>query len=111
MAGNACPKFATGGAPPALAKIKSATANTCAHILNLPMRDAEIINPSLAAIERKPETANSRPTMITTAHAGASLFSTSEMSAAEMSNLSAMGSSSLPTDVTCERRRAMWPSK
>ena len=34
--------------------------------------EAEITTPSIAASERRPVTANSRPMMITTAHAGAS---------------------------------------
>jgi len=53
--------------------------------------------PSAAAIDRRPETANSRPMISTTAQAGASLFSTSEMKADEMSSLSAIGSSKIPS--------------
>src|ERR1041385_5244300 len=84
--------------------MSSATAATCAAILNFPIRDAEIKSPSAAAIERRPETANSRPTMMQTAHAGASRFSTSEMSAALMSSLSAMASRDLPVEIVCEGR-------
>jgi len=58
--------------PATLEAIKRATVTTWANILNLPIFDAEITNPSTAAIERRPVTANSRPMMITTAHAGAS---------------------------------------
>ena len=72
IAGNGLPKFATGGLPATLDPISSATVTTWASILNFPIFDAEITTPSTAAIERKPVTANSRPMMITTAHAGAS---------------------------------------
>jgi len=72
IAGNGLPKFATGGLPATLDTISSATVTTCASILNFPIFDAEITTPSTAATERNPVTANSRPMMITTAHAGAS---------------------------------------
>ena len=67
--------------------------------------------PSAAATLLNPETANSRPTMMQTAQAGASRFSTSEMSAALMSSLSAMGSSRMPKREICWRLRAMRPSR
>src|SRR5205085_1235791 len=41
MAGNARPKLATGGSPPVLDAMSSATVATCAAILNFPIRDAE----------------------------------------------------------------------
>ena len=55
---------------------------------------------------RSPVTANSRPMITTTIHAGARSSWTSETSVAEMSSLSAIGSSTWPTQVTCCRRRA-----
>src|SRR5205085_469784 len=103
MAGNARPKFATGGSPPVLDAMSSATVATCAAILNFPIRDAEIKSPSAAAIDLRPETANSRPTMMQTAHAGASRFSTSEMSAALMRSLAA-AAGDLPVEVVGEGR-------
>jgi len=72
IAGNGLPKFATGGFPAKLDTMSNATVITWASILNFPIFDAEITTPSTAASERKPVTANSRPMMITTAHAGAS---------------------------------------
>jgi hypothetical protein len=100
IAGKGLPKFPTGGLPATLETINSATVNTCSSILNFPIFEAEITTPSAAAIERKPVTANSRPMIITTAHAGASWFSTREIKAAEISSLSAMGSSNCPKRVT-----------
>ena len=100
IAGNGRPKFPTGGLPATLETISNATVNTWVSILNLPIFDAEITTPSAAAIDRKPVTANSRPMMMTTAQAGASWFSTSEINAAEISSLSAIGSSNWPKRVT-----------
>ena len=68
--------------------------------------DALMVKPSAEAMERSPVTANSRPMMMTMAQAGAMRFSTSEMSAAEISNLSAMGSSRMPSVETWPRLRA-----
>ena len=76
------------------------TANTCATILIFPSSEASIVNPCLAAMLRRPVMASSRPTMITTIQAGAQPSSTSEMKAAEISNLSAIGSRSMPSVVT-----------
>ncbi len=67
--------------------------------------------PRAEPIERRPDTANSRPITTTTIHAGAMSSSTSEMNAAEMSSLSAMGSSSVPSVVISPRRRASQPSR
>jgi len=53
-----------------------------------------------------PRRRTSRPMISTTAQAGASLFSTSEMKADEMSSLSAIGSSKIPSRETCRRLRA-----
>jgi hypothetical protein len=46
-----------------------------------------------------------------TIHAGTRWMSTSETRAAEINNLSAMGSSSVPTVVICPQRRARYPSR
>ena len=48
--------------------------------------------------------------MSATIHAGARFSCTSEMNAAEVSSLSAIGSSIWPIQVTCRRRRARYPS-
>jgi hypothetical protein len=59
--------------PPATEEvIRSAIVTTCENILNFPMGEAGMAHPSVAAIDLNPETANSLPTIITTAHAGAS---------------------------------------
>ena len=58
------------------------------------------------AMLRSPRTVNSRPMMITTIHAGTRCISTSETNAAEISSLSAIGSSRMPSVVTSRRRRA-----
>src|SRR5205809_175603 len=55
-------------------------------------------------------TANSRPMMMSTIHAGASSICTSEMRAARISSLSASGSMNCPSGVICLRRRARYPS-
>jgi len=55
---------------------------------------------------RSPEIANSRPTITITIQAGTACTCTREISAAETSNLSAIGSSSVPIVVTCPQRRA-----
>ena len=78
------------------ARISSEAATISESIFALPQPEAGITMPCPAAIERSPETANSRPTMTTTIQAGASPSSTSEMKTAEMSSLSAIGSSSVP---------------
>src|SRR6266404_98254 len=98
------------GPPGALPRINSVTAITWVSILNLAFFDALIVKPSAAAMERRPVTANSRPMMITIAHAGANLFSTRDTSAAEISNLSAIGSRRIPRVETCPRRLAIYPS-
>jgi hypothetical protein len=48
--------------------------------------------------------------IITTIQPGTRCMSTSEMNAAEISNLSAIGSSRIPSVVTCACRRAKYPS-
>ena len=55
---------------------------------------------------RNPETANSRPMIKTAIQPGSARICTSEISAAETSSLSAIGSSSVPMVVTCFQRRA-----
>ena len=75
-------------------------------IFHFPSFEAAIVRPWLTAIERSPVTANSRPMMMHTAQASASCRSTSEMSAAEIRSLSAMGSRSVPIVVTFLKRRA-----
>ena len=62
--------------------------------------EAAMTSPREAAMLRIPLTANSRPTMTTTIHAGAKPSSTSAMNADTVSSLSAIGSSSLPSVVT-----------
>src|SRR5690349_22449175 len=60
---------------------------------------------------RSPETANSRPIISTTIQAGVRWRSTSDTNAAEISSLSAIGSSRVPTVVICPQRRARYPSR
>ena len=50
--------------------ITSAMATTCATILVFPSSLASMVYPPAAAIERNPETANSRPMIRITIHAG-----------------------------------------
>ena len=76
-------------------------------VLSLAEGDAEIARFCNAATERSAETANSRATTITTIQAGTKPSSTREMKAAEVRILSAAGSRSWPSRVTCWRRRAM----
>src|SRR5579872_1962734 len=90
--------------------IRTATAHTCKTIFVLPNNDAAIVNPSAEAMFRKPSTVNSRPITITTIHAGTRCISTRETKAAEISNLSAIGSRRIPRVVTCRRRGAKYPS-
>ena len=71
-----------------------------------PSGDAAMVTPCCAAIERSPETANSRPMMITTIQARARPSSTREMNAADISSLSAIGSRSAPRRVIFFIRRA-----
>ena len=59
---------------------------------------------------RSPETANSRPIIRMAIHPGSARTCTSEISAADTSSLSAIGSSSVPMVVTCFQRRARYPS-
>ena len=80
-------------------------------ILAFPHAEAGITIPWPEAIERSPVTANSRPTTTTTIQAGTRPTSTSEMNAAEIRSLSAMGSSSVPSVVISPRRRASQPSR
>ena len=62
--------------------------------------------PRAWAMPRSTVTANSRPRITATIQAGARSICTSETSAAVISSLSASGSSSWPSVVTCLRRRA-----
>src|SRR5579864_507065 len=48
-----------------MARIAATTETICTTIFNLPSSLASMVKPSEAAIERKPEIRNSRPTMIT----------------------------------------------
>ena len=59
---------------------------------------------------RSPETANSRPMIRIAIQPGSTRTCTREISAAEISSLSAIGSSSVPMVVTCFQRRARYPS-
>ena len=81
-------------------------ATTCATILILPSGEAGIVAPRAWARLRRAVTANSRPMMMATIHAGARSICTSEMNAAIVSSLSASGSMNCPRAVTCLRRRA-----
>ena len=72
---------------------------------------APIVIPWLEAIMRSPSTANSRPMMIQTIQARATPICTSEMNAAEVSSLSAIGSRRMPRVVTWSRLRASQPSR
>ena len=65
---------------------------TSRTILILPSGDAGIATPRAWARLRRPVTANSRPMMTATIHAGARSICTSEMNAAVISSLSASGS-------------------
>ena len=65
-----------------------------------------MVKPSAEAMFRNPSTMNSRPMIITTIHPGTRCISTSETNAAEISSLSAIGSSRIPSVVTSPRRRA-----
>ena len=79
---------------------------TCATVFVFPSGDAAMVTPFCAAMARRPETANSRPMMITTIQARATPSSTNEMNAADISSLSAIGSSNAPRRVVLLRRRA-----
>ena len=72
---------------------------TCATVLVFPNGEAAMVTPCCAAMERSPETANSRPMMMTTIQARATPSSTSEMNAADMRSLSAIGSRRAPSRV------------
>ena len=65
-----------------------------------------MMTPRVEAIPRKPVTRISRPMIAAAIHAGVSSICTSEISAAVISSLSATGSISWPSVVTCLRRRA-----
>ena len=80
---------------------------TCRIIFILPSGEAGIIKPSTDAISRRPITMNSRPMMITTIQACIKPISTSEIKAAEISSLSAIGSSRIPSVVISLRLRAI----
>ena len=92
-------------------RIISEIPTTWAAIFHFPSFEAAIVIRSPAAIARIPETANSLPTMMQTAHASASWRSTREMRAAETRILSAIGSSSIPSVVTFLYLRAIQPSR
>ena len=79
----------------------NSTATTCVAILSLPSGEAGMISPRVKARLRSPVTANSRPMITATIQAGASSSCTSDTSVAEMSSLSAIGSSTCPTQVIC----------
>ena len=54
IAGNGLPKFETCGDPGEIERISKPTVTTWATILNLPILEAEMITPSVAAMDRKP---------------------------------------------------------
>jgi hypothetical protein len=53
-------------------RIMSEIPTICVAIFHLPSFEAAIVMPRLEAIERRPDTANSRPMMMHTAQASAS---------------------------------------
>src|SRR5712691_3799650 len=79
-------------------------------VFHLARRDAGTITPTPTATARRPVTASSRPMMTTTIQASILSICSSETSAAATSNLSAIGSSNVPSVVTWLRRRAITPS-
>src|SRR5438270_234103 len=85
-------------------------ATTSAAIFIFPSGDAATTIPRAYARLRRPVTANSRPMITATIHAGARSICTSEMSAADVRSLSASGSITWPSAVICFRRRARYPS-
>src|SRR5579864_3422370 len=93
-------------------RITATTETICTTILNLPSSLASMVNPSDAAIERRPLTRNSRPITTIATHAGTRLgFNcTSTTKAAAIKSLSASGSSKIPMVVICPRLRARYPS-
>ena len=86
------------------------TATTWKNIFVFPRSLALIVYPSAAAIPRNPVTANSLAMIRIAIHPGIIRTCTSEINAAEISSLSAIGSSNVPTVVTCFQRRARYPS-
>ena len=87
-------------------RITAQPAATCKIIFTLPSGDAGMMRPSTDAISRRPMTINSRPMMMTTIQACIRPISTSEMNAAEIRSLSAMGSRRIPSVVISLRLRA-----
>ena len=79
----------------------------CVTVFSLPPFEAAITTPSEAATMRSPETMNSREIITTTIHAGKRCSSTSAVSTAMTSILSASGSMNFPRFVTMLRLRAM----
>ena len=79
---------------------------TCSAIFTWPSDEAGIVKPRVCARLRSAVLANSRPMLSATIQAGARSSWTSEMKAAEVSSLSAIGSSICPSHVTCRRRLA-----
>ena len=82
----------------------------CENALSLPSCDAPITSSSPAATSRRPVTANSRATMMSTTHALTRPSSTSAVSAPTTSSLSASGSRNVPPTLVQSRRRARKPS-
>ena len=83
---------------------------TSVTILIFPNWEAAMMSPWDAAMPRSPVMAISRPMITVATQADTRPISTSEMSAAAMSSLSAMGSRSCPRVVTCLRLLAIRPS-
>ena len=82
-----------------------------AVVFALPSQFAEMAIPRSSAISRRAVTANSRPTIKVTIHAGACCSSTREINAALIRSLSAIGSSMAPVVVIRFVRRAIIPSR
>ena len=76
------------------------------NVLALPNQLAAMMIPSLLATIRRPETMNSRATMISAIHEGSVPSSQKASSAAQTSILSASGSRNFPKVVTSLRERA-----
>ena len=79
---------------------------TCSTVLALPSMFAEMTTPCETAPMRIAVTANSRAMITIATHAASRLSETSAMSAAMISNLSAIGSISFPNVVIALRERA-----
>ena len=88
------------------ARISARIATTSDTIFTFPSGEAGMTIPRAYARLRSAVIANSRPMISATIQALAISICTSEMSAADVSSLSASGSITCPSGVICLRRRA-----